>query len=65
VPNICHSDGVTTRYLINVELFLELGSAKGCKGFRETKICNDGPKFVCTTVNERSVLIMTFLSVIL
>jgi hypothetical protein len=46
-------------------VFLKLGSAKGCQGFREKNMRNGGPKFVFTSVNERSLLIMVFLSVIL
>jgi hypothetical protein len=29
-----------------VPVFLKLRSAKGCQGFRETKMRNGGPKFV-------------------
>jgi hypothetical protein len=52
-------------------VFLKLGSEKACQRFRETKM-RDGervllavPKFVCTIVNERTILIMGVLSVIL
>ena len=46
-------------------MFLKLGAGKGCQGFRETKMRIGGPKFACTSVNEGSVLITMFLSVIL
>ena len=51
-------------------VFLELGAAKGCRGFQEMKIHNGRrvfwqSKFVRTSVNERSFLIMVFSSLIL
>ena len=40
-------------------------SAKGCEGFRKTKMRNvesfiDSLKFLCTSVNAKSVVIMVF-----